>query len=105
MKNITIYELNKKIDSGEKIFLIDVREKKEVSIAKIDCAIHIPMNDIPNYINKLNKQEELIIMCKVGLRSDIVCKYLIENNFKNVRNLVGGIKAWAQYIDKTMCIK
>ncbi len=104
MNTITVKELNKKILSKEQFFLIDIREPYERNITKINHSIHIPMIDIPQAIKKFNKNDELIIMCRSGIRSEIICNYLEENNFTNVNNLTGGIIAWGKEIDPEITI-
>ena len=105
MNDISVHRLKQKIDNNDNFLLIDVREKGEVDLAKLHSSQHIPMNEIPNSICKLNKNDEFIIMCKTGVRSKIVCDFLIENNFKHVKNLLGGIVAWAKFIDPKLNIK
>ena len=62
------------------------------------------MNEIPNRIIKLDKNKNIVVYCKSGKRSQRVCDYLIQNNFKNIQNLDGGILAWANKIDPTLLI-
>tara|TARA_Y100000996_G_C22170840_1_gene498548 strand:+ start:260 stop:577 length:318 start_codon:yes stop_codon:yes gene_type:complete len=104
MKNITVKELNQKFIMKEKFFLIDIREPYEINIAKIKGSIYIPMNDIPNAINKFKEDDKLIIMCRSGIRSEIICNYLNENNFTDVYNLIGGILAWGREIDSQITL-
>ena len=85
------------------IFLLDVREASEVSIC-LPQSIHIPMNLIPLYLDKIPDDKMIIIYCHHGIRSLNVALYLIDNGFdeSQIYNLKNGIDDWAQNIDKTM---
>ena len=101
-REITVEELKKKIDKGENFFLLDVREPYETNIASIGGVL-IPMNQLPYRIDELNKDAEIIIYCRTGNRSHHATEYLIEKyGFRNVKNLVGGIHAWADKIDNSI---
>ena len=104
MEIIDVKELNEKFLSNEDFVLLDVRTDQEVFISTIKGSIHIPMNDIPSRINELDEEKEIIVQCKSGKRSAKVCEFLINNNFKNVKNLEGGIIAWAEQIDPSVLI-
>jgi len=96
---IDVVELKNKIDLNSNIQIIDVREPVELAICKIQDTMHIPMKEIPSQINKFNKNDELVILCRSGVRSAHVCEFLINNGFKNVKNLKGGILEWGRLID------
>ncbi|MCZ0755187.1 rhodanese-like domain-containing protein [Anoxybacillus sp. J5B_2022] len=93
IKEITAEELKKKLESGEKLNLIDVREEEEVALGMIPGAKHIRMGDIPNRLDEFNKEEEYIFICRSGARSGNVCYYLQEMGY-NVCNMAGGMLAW-----------
>lgn len=90
---ITPEELKSKLASGEKLNLIDVREDVEVAEGMIHSAVHIPMMEIPTSLDKLKKEEEYIVICRSGRRSENVCYYLQEQGYK-VRNMIGGMLEW-----------
>lgn len=102
MKEISVFTLNEKIKMGQRPTIIDVREQDELDIVSIDEARHIPMAQIPSRMSELERDGELIIMCKSGGRSARVCEYLEQNGYSNVINLSGGILSWAQNIDRTL---
>ena len=104
METINVKELKDKILKEDNFILLDVRTEHEVFISKIDKSIHIPMNDIPLRINELDKKKEIIVQCKSGKRSARVCEFLENNNFKNVKNLTGGILAWVKEIDPSIIV-
>ena len=100
--NITVQELKNKIDNNENFILLDVREQFEINIASLNNTLHIPMLDIPKRIQALNKNDEIIVFCKSGIRSMNVCNYLYNNKFKKISNLLGGIKKWSLEIDDSV---
>ena len=102
IKEITVKELKNKFDNNEDFMLLDVRNIQEVLFSKINGSIHIPMNEIMDRINELDSNREIIIQCKSGKRSARVCEYLMTQNFKNVKNLTGGIIAWSDEIDNSI---
>lgn len=98
MKNITVEELKAKMDSGEKINLIDVREPHEYMEANIGGKL-FPLGKIQTMqvddIEDL-KDEEVIVHCRSGHRSMLACLVFDQLGFKNTYNLVGGILAWQE---------
>lgn len=93
IKEITPDELKEKLEKGEKLELIDVREEEEVQEGMIKEAKHIPMGEIPNYVDQLDKDKEYIFICRSGRRSENVCMYLQDHGYKVV-NMVGGMLEW-----------
>ena len=104
IQEIDVKTLNEKISNKENFILLDVRTDSEYFLSNIEGAIHIPMNDIPNKLNTIDKNKEIIVQCKSGKRSAKVCQFLLNNNYENVRNLKGGIIAWANEIDPTIMV-
>ena len=107
MSNIEkkVEELKTMLDNNEDFILLDVRTENEVLVSKIsDKSIHIPMKDIPNRLGELDSNKEIIVYCKSGKRSAKVCEYLEQNNYTNVKDLNGGILAWAKQIDSSILV-
>ena len=102
INEIDALEVKKRFDSNENLNIIDVRELDELKICKIDATTHIPMMEIPNQIDQLDKESELIILCRSGVRSHRVCHFLLSRGFKNVKNFSGGILDWIQQVDPSM---
>jgi len=98
---ITVEELKSKLDKGEDIFILDVREPHEYEICNLGGYL-IPLNDLPERINELDTSREIVAHCKVGGRSAHAAAFLKKAGFKKVKNLIGGIDAWAAKIDRTM---
>ncbi|MGD6833454.1 rhodanese-like domain-containing protein [Sutcliffiella halmapala] len=93
IKTITTDELKKKLDAGEELLLVDVREDEEIETGKIKQAKHIRMGDIPASLDQLDKDKEYIVICRSGRRSENVCHYLQDQGYK-VRNMEGGMLEW-----------
>lgn len=90
---ITTEELKKKLENGEKLALVDVREDDEVATGMIPGAKHIKMGEIPNNLEYFDKNKEYIFICRSSGRSGNVCAYLQDQGYK-VRNMVGGMLEW-----------
>ena len=101
--NITPAELKGRLDRGDKFRLIDVRETDEWAIAKLPKAELFPMSTFQQQgIDQLDPDEDIVLYCHHGVRSGRVQAYLNAQGFGNVKNLSGGIDAWATQIDPTM---
>ena len=99
---ITVQELKQKMDRGEKVVLIDVREPWEYNIAKIAGAQLIPLHTLGSEYKTLDPNAEIVIHCKMRMRSMDATQFLLQQGFKNVKNLTGGIIAWSQQIDPSV---
>ena len=100
---ITVTQLRAKMDAGEKFRLIDVREPSEYQVARIDGAELRPLGQIMNWAQELpDKNEEIVLHCHHGMRSDRACQYLAAQGFINVSNLIGGIDEWSSKIDPSV---
>jgi adenylyltransferase/sulfurtransferase len=91
-------ELKRRMDAGEDLFLLDVREPYEFAIAQIGGQL-IPLNDLPKRVRELDPTREIAVHCKVGGRSQKAAEFLAQNGFKNVYNVAGGIDAWSKRVD------
>jgi rhodanese-related sulfurtransferase/TusA-related sulfurtransferase len=87
-------DLEKKIAANENIVIIDVREAAEYAFNHIPSAISIPLGELEDRINEFNKQEEIIVVCRTGNRSDLAAQKLSDNGFANVINVVPGMIGW-----------
>jgi len=98
MQNITVEELKGRMDAGEKLHIIDVREPHEYAEFNIGGTL-LPLGNILNMqTDELEdyKDEELIVHCKAGSRSMQACLFLETMGYSNCKNLVGGIVAWQE---------
>lgn len=92
-------ELKARLDKGDKLVLVDVREDWEYSLAKIEGSVLIPLGTLPQSLAKLTKDSEIIAICHHGMRSADATNFLLQQGFPNVKNLVGGIDAWSTQVD------
>ena len=98
---ISVEELKRRRDAGEDIFVLDVREPHEYQICNLDGHL-IPLNDLPKRVGELDKNREIVAHCRSGGRSAKAVEFLQQAGFKNAKNLLGGILAWAEKIDPKM---
>jgi len=101
MKETTVQELKEKKDRDDDFTLLDVREPHEYQISNIDGTL-IPLDDLPGRTDELEKDKEIVVMCRSGARSAQAVKFLENKGFENVSNLVGGVNAWAKEIDTSL---
>jgi adenylyltransferase/sulfurtransferase len=92
-------ELAATLNNGSGVVLIDVRNPPEWEICKLPTAQLIPEPELPSKINDLNKTDNIVLYCRTGIRSARALKMLRIAGFERVRNLVGGIHAWAEKVD------
>ncbi len=92
-------EVKRRLDRGEELALLDVREPEEVRIAALPGAIHIPMGEIPARLAELDRDAEWVVVCHHGVRSAQVAMYLARIGFARVSNLSGGIDEWSLTVD------
>lgn len=103
MQEISVSELKEKMDAGEDIELIDVREPDEYEFARIEGAKHIPLGQILQRKDEIDNSKPIIMQCKSGGRSERAILALQQAGFEgNMSNLVGGIKAWSNEIDPSV---
>ncbi len=92
--------LAKQLNSKNPPLLLDVREPEELADGIIEPSIHIPMNDVPRYLNKIPKNRALVVYCHSGIRSKYVVEFLKKQDYHQISNLSGGIEAWEAFINK-----
>lgn len=102
MKLISPKDLKARIDAGEPIHVIDVREDWELEVGKLDFAQHIPMDEIVDREDEIPKDRPVVFLCKVGNRSARVVDYFTSQGYDNLLNLDGGILRWAAEIDPSL---
>jgi adenylyltransferase/sulfurtransferase len=97
---ITPIELKQRLDNGEDIQIVDVREDNEVAIAKLPNSIHIPLAQIVNRMSEIDPARETVVHCKMGGRSARAIDALKRTGFTgNLLNLRGGIIGWSNEVD------
>jgi adenylyltransferase/sulfurtransferase len=98
---ITVKELKRRIDAGEDVQLIDVREPYEYQIAQIGGKL-IPQNDVPNRLAEIDRDREVVVHCRSGARSQRIAELLAQAGYPRVVNVAGGILAWSDEIDPSI---
>jgi adenylyltransferase/sulfurtransferase len=98
---ITVRELKARLDSGERIFLLDVREPHEAEISSIG-AVLIPKDVVRQRLNEIPRDLPVVVHCRSGVRSADVVRWLEDEGYQNAVNLAGGINAWARDIDRSV---
>lgn len=103
MADITVTELKERMDKGESLILIDVREPHEYELSNLGGQL-IPLGTLPVALPDMEelKDQEIIIHCKSGGRSGQAAAFMRQNGFSNVRNLLGGILDWKNKIDPSI---
>jgi adenylyltransferase/sulfurtransferase len=100
IEEISATELKRRLDAGDDIQLIDVRQPEEWAFAKIEGAKLIPLGEIMNRRDEIDESRETVIHCKAGMRSARAVQVLQQAGFKgDLKNLKGGITAWSNEVD------
>jgi sulfur-carrier protein adenylyltransferase/sulfurtransferase len=100
--DITPQELFKMLEAGQEPFILDVRNPEEFQICRIPGSALLPLPELPTRHGELDKGKAMIVHCKSGMRSAKAIAYLRQQGFTKLRNLKGGILAWADRVDPTM---
>lgn len=99
---MSVQELKQRIDAGNAPFLLDVREPYEYSLAKLEGSVLIPLGTLPQSLEKLDRNAEIVAYCHHGMRSADAVGFLLQQGFTDVKNLVGGIDAWSVQVDPSV---
>jgi len=92
-------ELKSRLDHGENLFLLDVRDEYEYEISNIGGHL-IPLAELSRRLNELSPRQEIVTLCKMGPRGVKAVELLQKKGFKRVSNLRGGIHAWSDRVDR-----
>ena len=100
---ITPEEVKSKLDAGEAVTLLDVREPWEFETARIVGAKLMPMGDVPSRANQeLDPEDHVVVVCHHGVRSMNVAAWLRQQGFERAQSMRGGMDAWAKRVDKSV---
>ncbi len=99
---ITVEELKARLDTGDAPFILDVREQREYDFCRLDGTTLIPLGELQARFTELDTDRETVVHCRSGARSAQAVRFLRSQGFTNVKNLAGGILAWADRIDPTV---
>jgi adenylyltransferase/sulfurtransferase len=92
-------ELQHRLDAGEPVQLLDVREEWEHQIARLEDATLIPLGQLPERVGELDPNAPMVVYCHHGVRSYQAVVWLRQQGFARAQNLAGGIDRWSQVID------
>ncbi|WP_226671408.1 sulfurtransferase TusA family protein [Metabacillus litoralis] len=93
-------DLEAKMNAGENMVILDVREEAEYAFNHIPDAISIPLGDLENRLPELNKDNEIFVICRTGSRSDLAAQVLTEKGFSKVVNVIPGMSNWSGASEK-----
>ena len=99
---VTVEELKAMRERGDAIVLVDVREEREWAISDLADSVKIPLGTLPESLDKLSKDDDIVVYCRTGGRSGNAVQFLLSKGFDKAKNLVGGINKWAERIDKSL---
>lgn len=101
---ISVRDLKDRLDKGDDIFILDIREANELDVAKINHDLHIPMGQLSARHGELapHKDKDIVVLCRSGSRSMRCVQFLRANGYSSALNLQGGILAWADEIDNSV---
>jgi rhodanese-related sulfurtransferase/TusA-related sulfurtransferase len=97
---VDLDELAKQIEGNEKVTVLDVREPAEYAFGHIPGSINIPLGELEQRFEELNKEDNLHIICRTGSRSDLAAQKLTDKGFKNIKNVVPGMKEWTGQVNQ-----
>jgi adenylyltransferase/sulfurtransferase len=98
----TVEELKERLDRRDSIFILDVRNPEEYQICRIPGSTLLPLPELPQRFQELDPEKEMVIHCKSGMRSLKATNFLRQQGFRKIKNLKGGILAWADKIDPSL---
>jgi adenylyltransferase/sulfurtransferase len=98
---IRVEELKQRLDAGENLFLLDVREELEYEISNIGGQL-IPLPELSKHLHELDINSNIVTICKMGPRGVKAAQLLHDAGFSHVRNLTGGIHAWSDRVDRSV---
>lgn len=99
VQEMSAAELKRRLDAGEPLCIVDVREPWECEIVRLEASQNIPLGQIRQRCAELDAQTDIVLMCKAGGRSRMAAQLLAERGFARVFNLTGGIDAWTRDIE------
>jgi sulfur-carrier protein adenylyltransferase/sulfurtransferase len=98
---MTAQELKTRLDKGDDIFILDVREPHEYQICNLNGKL-IPLGELPRRVHELDSSREMVVHCRSGKRSADAVQFLLQSGFKKLWNLKGGVLAWSDEVDPSM---
>jgi sulfur-carrier protein adenylyltransferase/sulfurtransferase len=100
--SITAEELKARLDQGERLFILDVRNPNEYQICRIPGSTLVPLPELGQRFSEVPRDREVVVHCKSGMRSAKAVQFLREQGYTKLKDLAGGILAWAERVDPSM---
>ncbi|MHB1951021.1 MAG: rhodanese-like domain-containing protein [Acidiferrobacteraceae bacterium] len=104
MRSMTVHELKERLAVEKPPLVLDVREPWEYALCQLPGSRHIPMREVPGRLGELSRDDEIVLVCHHGMRSQQVAMFLARQGFSRLYNLRGGVDAWAREIDPGMAV-
>ena len=102
MQTITVEQLAALQPEWDKVVLLDVRDPWEFETCRLPGSVNIPMNEIAQRAQELDREAKTVVVCHFGMRSLETGAWLESSGFKDISNLEGGLDAWAERVDEDM---
>ncbi len=102
IEEITAEQLKYRMYAKQAPTVIDVRERSELDVGRLEFALKIPYSQLANHLHELDAASPVVIICRSGNRSPQACKLLLSHGFRIVSYVTGGLLAWAERVDPTM---
>ncbi len=102
VERVTPTEVRARLERGERVLILDVREPLEHRIAHLDGAELVPLGALPEALDRFDRDDDIVVMCHHGIRSAMACDFLARSGFTRVRNLEGGIDRWSVDVDPSI---
>ena len=97
--NLSVHAIKQRLDAGEPLILLDIREPYELILSRLDHQLHIPMSQMSERWREIPRDRPIVVFCHHGVRSVNLLNQLQAAGFTNLINMEGGIDAWAKEID------
>jgi rhodanese-related sulfurtransferase len=99
---ISVEDLKARRGRGDSLILVDVREPHEWAISDLSGSMKVPLGTLPQRLDELPKDAEIVVYCRTGGRSANAVQFLRQRGYEKTYNLTGGINKWAEVIDPSM---
>jgi adenylyltransferase/sulfurtransferase len=99
---ISVEDLKAMRDRGDRVVLVDVRESHEWRISDLADSVKIPLGTLPQSLDKLSQDDEIVVYCRTGARSGNAVQFLLRAGYGRAKNLAGGINRWAEAVDPSL---
>lgn len=92
-------QVQQRLQNGDALLLLDVREPNEYAYAHVEGSLHVPLRSLPERMHELNPEQDIVVLCHHGMRSQQACLFLQQYGYERLYNLTGGIDAWSVACD------